>query len=84
MMAATTSGKTQAIGLGLIGAGALGNFVDRIFLGHVRDFIDFSFWPTFNAADSLITIGVILLIWQALFRRPRRKKSPFQARATSE
>jgi hypothetical protein len=47
-MAATTTSKFQAVALGLIGAGALGNFVDRVFLGHVRDFIDFAFWPTFT------------------------------------
>ena len=83
-MAVATSSKLQAVGLGLIGAGALGNFVDRAFLGHVRDFIDFVFWPTFNAADSLITIGVILLIWQALFCKSRRKKSPLEARVTPQ
>jgi len=39
--------------------GSVGNLIDRIFLGYVTDFIDFGFWPVFNLADSLVTIGVI-------------------------
>jgi signal peptidase II len=47
--------------------GILGNFVDRIFRGYVIDFIEFHikdvfYWPTFNIADSAITIGIILLL----------------------
>jgi hypothetical protein len=37
--------------------GAIGNLIDRIFLGYVIDFIDFRVWPVFNVADSAITIG---------------------------
>ncbi len=53
------------IGLGLILAGALGNLVDRLTCdGRVRDFIDFSFWPTFNVADALLCVGVGLVgLW---------------------
>jgi signal peptidase II len=47
--------------LGLVFAGALGNLVDRVFLGYVIDFLDFRIWPVFNIADSAITIGAILL-----------------------
>ncbi|HLC74689.1 MAG TPA: signal peptidase II [Candidatus Nanoarchaeia archaeon] len=46
----------------LITAGALGNSIDRILYGAVTDFINFHFWPTFNIADSAITIGVIGLL----------------------
>ena len=48
--------------LGLIFGGIAGNLIDRVRLGHVTDFIDVSFWPTFNIADSSLTIGVIMLI----------------------
>ena len=41
--------------------GATGNFIDRMFLGFVRDFIDLKFWPIFNIADSFNVIGVIIL-----------------------
>ena len=47
--------------------GILGNFVDRIFRGCVVDFIEFHihesfYWPSFNVADSAITIGIALLL----------------------
>jgi signal peptidase II len=46
----------------LIVGGAVGNLIDRIFIGHVIDFIDFRIWPVFNLADSAVTIGAIGLI----------------------
>ena len=52
--------------LALILGGALGNLCDRVILGYVIDFIDVYYhdmhWPAFNAADSAITIGAIMLI----------------------
>ncbi len=42
--------------------GAIGNFIDRIFFGQVTDFINFTFWPAFNIADTALTISVIGLI----------------------
>lgn len=66
-----------AIALGLQLGGALGNLVDRFRHGFVVDFIDFSFWPTFNVADSAITVGVLLLIgllvWPEVTLRPVAK-----------
>ena len=55
-------------GFGLMAAGIAGNLYDRLFNdGYVRDFIDVYVgsyhWPTFNVADSLLCIGVALLIW---------------------
>ena len=44
-------------------SGIVGNSIDRIFLGYVRDFINLQFWPVFNLADSFNVIGVILLIY---------------------
>ena len=52
--------------LSLILAGALGNLIDRLFLGYVVDFLDFLIWPVFNIADSAITIGAIFLGWSIL------------------
>jgi signal peptidase II len=60
--------------LALILGGALGNVIDRIMLGAVVDFLDLHLagyhWPAFNVADSAITGGAALLIWDSL-RRPR-------------
>jgi signal peptidase II len=42
--------------------GALGNLIDRLTLGYVVDFIELSFWPTFNVADAGITIGALGLV----------------------
>lgn len=50
----------------MILAGALGNLVDRLRLGAVIDFVDFKLWPVFNIADSCISIGITILIWQLL------------------
>ena len=55
----------------LILAGALGNFLDRIFRGFVIDFIDVYIgkyhWPAFNVADSCITVGFVILMVNILF-----------------
>lgn len=45
----------------VIGGGA-SNFLDRLFRGGVIDFIDLGFWPSFNLADSFISIGVFTLL----------------------
>jgi signal peptidase II len=59
--------KLFAASVPLIASGALGNLVDRARLGYVVDFIRFHLhdswaWPTFNIADSTITVGVALLL----------------------
>lgn len=63
--------KVMAIALLLVLGGAIGNLVDRVFLGYVIDFIDVYYqhwhWPTFNVADSAITVGAVLLVWDTLF-----------------
>ncbi|MCK9603624.1 MAG: signal peptidase II [Candidatus Omnitrophica bacterium] len=58
-----------SISLAFILGGALGNLIDRLFLGYVVDFLDFRIWPVFNIADSAITIGAILLGWSILFKK---------------
>ena len=57
------------ISLGLIAGGAAGNLFDRIAFGHVVDFLDFRVWPVFNIADSAITIGAALLLWDTLAKK---------------
>ena len=55
--------KYYLISLVLIISGIIGNFIDRLYFGYVRDFISFKiFEPVFNIADSFIVIGVITLI----------------------
>ncbi len=60
-----------ALALALVLGGALGNLIDRLWLGAVIDFIQLYYrnfyWPAFNVADSAITAGAVLLIWDALF-----------------
>ena len=57
--------------LSFVIGGAIGNLIDRIRVGGVTDFLDFHFgsynFPTFNAADSFIVIGTILLSYYILF-----------------
>ena len=61
--------KTQffmPLSLSLILGGAIGNLIDRIFLGYIIDFIDIFYksyhWPVFNIADASITLGVAIFI----------------------
>jgi signal peptidase II len=49
------------ISLGLILGGTVGNLIDRLSYGYVVDFIDVSFFATFNIADSAISVGAVLL-----------------------
>jgi signal peptidase II len=62
----------------LILGGALGNVIDRIRFGAVVDFLDVHaagwHWPAFNVADSAISVGVALIIWQGLFSSSREMK----------
>ena len=68
------SQKGMKLALSLIMAGAVGNFIDRIARGYVIDFLEFhvgrAYFPTFNAADSCITIGAALLVLVFFLRRP--------------
>lgn len=52
----------HAVAFGLIFGGAFSNLFDRFFRGSVIDFIQVFWWPTFNVADTAITIGLLLLI----------------------
>jgi signal peptidase II len=63
-----------AFPLALVLGGALGNVIDRVALGHVVDFLYFHYrsfaWPAFNVADSAISVGAALLIWDSLRGKP--------------
>lgn len=59
------------LSLGLVMGGAIGNLIDRLSRGHVTDFIDVGFWPTFNVADSATVVGTILFAWSLLMASKR-------------
>ncbi len=69
------SRRLEALALGLVLGGALGNLTDRVFRGSglldgaVVDFIDFTFFATFNVADIAINVGVVLLFIAAFWKR---------------
>lgn len=62
--------KLLCMSLALIIGGAVGNAIDRIYLGYVVDFISLHwsnyYYPAFNIADSAITVGAVLMVWQLL------------------
>jgi len=64
-------GDAVPLPLFLVLGGAVGNLWDRVHRGYVTDFLDFHvggwYWPAFNVADSAISVGAVLLIWQ-MFR----------------
>lgn len=70
--------KIMAMALVLVLGGAIGNLIDRVFLGYVIDFIDVYYqawhWPTFNVADSAISVGAVLLVWDTLFGQKKTHK----------
>ena len=63
----------MAWALALVLGGALGNVIDRVMLGYVVDFLYFHYqgfaWPAFNVADSAISVGAAILIWDSLFSK---------------
>ncbi|MEW8496628.1 MAG: signal peptidase II, partial [Candidatus Thiodiazotropha taylori] len=71
--------KWVAVSLSLIIGGAIGNVIDRILFGHVIDFLHFHYqqhyWPAFNIADSAITLGVGIMLYDALVLAKRRDES---------
>lgn len=67
-----------ALGLALLIGGAIGNLIDRLIFGHVVDFI-LVYWrewsyPAFNVADSAITCGVVLVLFDGLVLERRSQK----------
>ncbi|MDJ0738208.1 MAG: signal peptidase II [Gammaproteobacteria bacterium] len=62
--------RLTGYGLALVIGGAIGNIIDRVWLGKVVDFLQWHwqdwYWPSFNVADSAITLGVVLLLIDAV------------------
>jgi signal peptidase II len=73
--------RWMVVACGAVLGGAIGNMIDRVAFGEVIDFLDVYVgayhWPTFNVADSAITVGVILLTLDSL-------RQPAVARSTSQ
>jgi signal peptidase II len=74
----TDDQRLLRLALSLVFGGAIGNFLDRVRLGYVIDFIDWHWydkatWPTFNVADSAISVGVALMVLEMLLNRKKAK-----------
>ncbi|MGQ0794087.1 MAG: signal peptidase II [Deltaproteobacteria bacterium] len=76
LRSAHESHKLLIAALGLVLGGAVGNSIDRFRYGYVVDFIDVHWfgnpdyhWPAFNIADSAITVGVILILFETFFMK---------------
>jgi signal peptidase II len=73
--------RLSALALGLILGGAVGNLIDRVTRGEVVDFLHFRLWggyswPDFNLADSLIVVGVALLVLELLASEGESRADP--------
>lgn len=71
--------RVLALGLALVLGGAIGNVIDRTLYGYVVDFILFHYhawsYPAFNIADSAISVGVALIIYDGVILERRRERS---------
>ncbi len=81
-MSIKSKNKMEILSFALIIGGAIGNLIDRIFMGSVTDFIWCDFpdvimtrWPIFNIADSSIVIAIGLMIVSMLFHKEGHKES---------
>lgn len=79
-----TRDRLTVYAFSLIAGGAMGNVVDRIRYGEVVDFIQWYvksyYWPSFNVADSAITLGVVLLAIEMLFGAGAKSQAPIQTK----
>jgi signal peptidase II len=75
----TAKERLHIIAFSLIAGGAVGNLVDRVRYSEVVDFIQWYvknfYWPSFNIADSAISIGVVLLFIDMLFTKKQEEKA---------
>jgi signal peptidase II len=68
------SERLVRLSLGLLLGGAIGNLIDRIWLGKVTDFLDVGAWPIFNLADSAIVTGIVILVVVFMFQENKTAK----------
>jgi len=72
--------RVLSLGLALVLGGAIGNVIDRSLYGYVVDFLLFYYkdwsYPAFNIADSAITCGVVLILYDGLVLEKRRANPP--------
>jgi len=72
----------EQLSFSMIVGGAVGNLIDRLFVGSVTDFLDFDFfdftglerWPVFNIADSSIVVAVVILLYYTFFLEHKFRK----------
>jgi signal peptidase II len=80
VLIAKTNERMPVLAFSLIAGGAVGNLIDRLRFGEVVDFIDWYVrswhWPSFNVADSAITVGVALLAIDMLFGASTKSQAP--------
>jgi signal peptidase II len=80
----TDAQRYLQVTLAMVFGGAIGNAVDRALHGYVIDFIDWSYgnyhWPTFNVADSAISVGLVFLLLEALFVKKPKESTRVTAR----
>jgi signal peptidase II len=81
---APTRDRSLLVALALVVGGAVGNLIDRVASGAVTDFIDVyvgsHHWPSFNVADSAISIGIVLMAIDS-FRPRHHQEAPAAAAA---
>lgn len=72
--------RLTALSLSLILGGAIGNLIDRVYLGHVVDYIQIWLgsypWPAFNVADASISVGAVLLILSSFTGLGKTRRQP--------
>ena len=86
MLRAHPRERLLSFALALVLGGALGNLYDRVTLGKVVDFVQLHaagyYWPAFNVADSAISVGVVLLIWDSFRGKDERGQDLERGRNT--
>jgi len=75
LLKGSLQGKLLKVGLALVLGGAIGNLIDRLWLGYVLDFFEVRGFSIFNLADACVTVGVGLILIHTLFGGGRNRAS---------